>query len=112
MIAEAVAAAALAVPAKESPENVMRAESTSYCIRGKMADGTRTRNHSVAMNSLPLGSKIKLIKPRRFRGMRTFVVRDRIGHGSELDFWNPSCSHATHNWGRRTVTLKVIRRGR
>lgn len=108
----AAAAMALAVPAKESPENVMRAESTSYCVRGKMADGTQTRNHSVAMNSLPLGSKIRLIRPRTFRGMRNFVVRDRIGHGSELDFWNPSCSHATGRWGRKTVKIKVIRRGR
>lgn len=86
------------------------AESTSYCLRGTMADGSQTRAGSVAMNSLPLGSKIRLVG-RRFFGRRTFVVRDRIGYGSQLDFWAPSCSQS-RQWGRRTVRFKVMRYGR
>ncbi len=86
------------------------ANSTSYCLSGTMADGTQVRDRSVAMNSLPLGSKIKLTK-NSFFGRRIFYVRDRIGHGSQLDFWSPSCSRS-RKWGRRNVRYIVIRRGR
>lgn len=75
-----------------------------------MADGSFTRPRSVAMNSLPLGSLIKLERPRSFRGLRYFLVRDRIGWGTQLDFWNPSCWHA-RAWGRHTVKYRVLRYG-
>ena len=90
---------------------ILSLTSTSYCLTGTMADGTQTRPRSVAMNTLPLGSKIKLIKPRSFNGYRIFYVRDRIGYGSELDFWAPSCGQSM-SWGRRPVTIKVLRTGR
>lgn len=112
MIAESMAIAAMAVPAKEAPEKherVGQAESTSYCATGTMANGQYTHKRSVAMNSLPLGSKIKLIG-KKFRGLKVFYVNDRIGSGSELDFWNPSCSHAVR-WGRRPVKFKVLKYG-
>lgn len=75
-----------------------------------MADGTYTRRRSIAMNSLPLGTRIKLTGPSYF-GLRVFTVRDRIGWGSELDFWAPSCGQA-RSWGRRTVRFKVLTRPR
>lgn len=76
-----------------------------------MSDGSYTRARSIAMNTLPLGSKIKLTGKRTFYGQRTFYVRDRIGWGSQLDFWHPS--HSTcMRWGRRQVFYKVIRWGR
>jgi 3D (Asp-Asp-Asp) domain-containing protein len=77
-----------------------------------MADGTRTRLRSVANNFLPLGSKIKITSkhPGPY-GLRIFYVRDRIGHGSQLDFWVPSCRYGI-NWGRRTIRFKVLRYGR
>jgi hypothetical protein len=86
------------------PQGVKEVESTSYCLQGKMSDGTQTRFRSVAMNTLPLGTRIQLIGPRdkTFFGLRRFVVRDRIAAYSELDFWHASCS-ASMTWGRRPV---------
>lgn len=74
-----------------------------------MADGTFVRAQSIAMNSLPLGTKIRLVSPKTFNGNRVFVVRDRIGWGSQLDFWSPSCSYS-RMWGRRTVKYTIIGR--
>jgi 3D (Asp-Asp-Asp) domain-containing protein len=89
------------MPADQPPQTVT---STSYCDTGTMADGSQTRNRSVAMNMLSLGTKILLVGPRSrtFYGLRRFVVRDHIGWGSQLDFWHRSCSAST-TWGRRPV---------
>jgi hypothetical protein len=65
---------------------------TSYCLRGRMADGTGTRPGSVANNSLPLGTRVS-VWPKVF-GHRRWVVRDRIGYGTDWDFWNVSCGRA------------------
>lgn len=75
-----------------------------------MADGTYTRKRSVAMNRHPLGTKIRVraiyVNGRRVadrvRGLKHFIVRDRIGHGTDLDFWSPSCPWSV-GFGRRTV---------
>ena len=81
--------------------------STAYCLRGRMADGTFTRWHSVASNRHRLGTRIRLRLPRKIFGMRTFYVRDRIGYGTELDVWTSSCP-AARAYGRRTVTYVVL----
>jgi 3D (Asp-Asp-Asp) domain-containing protein len=83
--------------------------STSYCLTGTMADGSQTRPHSVAMNTLPLGTEIRLVKPKTFYGQRRFWVRDRIGHGSEIDFWHGKCS-VSRKWGRKNVQIRVVKR--
>jgi 3D (Asp-Asp-Asp) domain-containing protein len=86
----------------------LTANSTAYspCSAGSiMADGTHVRLGSVAMNRHPLGTRITLTS-RSFYGMRRFTVRDRIGYGSDLDFWTPSC-RAALAWGRRTVTYRI-----
>lgn len=83
------------------------AQSTAYCLNGTMADGTRTRSGSVASNRHPLGQRLTV------NGQR-YIVRDRIGHGSELDIWMSSCADALR-YGRRTVKVRVgwyVRRGR
>lgn len=77
--------------------------STSYCLHGTMADGSWTRHGSVASNVYPLGARITVRPP--FFGRRHFTVRDRIGWGSQLDFWSPSCRVA-RLWGRRTVHVR------
>lgn len=77
--------------------------STAYCLSGTMADGTGVRGGSVANNWYPLGTKITVSASPT--GRKRFVVRDRIGWGSSLDFWVPSCSLA-RSWGRRTVKIK------
>ncbi len=95
---------ALFVVACQGGEN--RAESTAYCLRGTMADGTYTRPHSVAMNRHPLGTRIELLGRRGPDGKRRYIVRDRIGYGTELDFWVPTCSEA-YAWGRRSVRYRL-----
>ena len=82
-----------------------RAESTSYCLSGRMADGSHVRAGSVASNRHPLGTRIRLVGVT-FSGRRRFTVRDRIGHGSELDLWSASCA-ASIRWGRRVVHYRV-----
>jgi 3D (Asp-Asp-Asp) domain-containing protein len=77
--------------------------STSYCLHGTMADGTGVRAGSVAHNGYRLGTRLT-ISPAP-GGRRRWVVRDRIGWGTELDFWQPSCSAAIA-WGRRTVRIR------
>lgn len=78
--------------------------STAYCLGGTMADGSGVRAGSVANNALPLGTHVLVDPP--FYGQRRFTVRDRIGWGTQLDFWHGSCS-AARQWGRRTVRLRV-----
>lgn len=78
--------------------------STAYCLSGQMADGTGVRAGSVAHNGYPLGTHLT-ISPSP-TGRRRFVVRDRIGWGTELDFWVPSCWTA-RTWGRQNVSVRV-----
>lgn len=68
-----------------------------------MADGSSVRAGSVAHNGYPLGTRIT-VDPAFF-GRRRFVVRDRIGWGTQLDFWTNSCA-AARNWGRRRVRVR------
>lgn len=85
------------------------ASSTSYCPGSSgttMADGTTVRWGSAASNRHRLGTRIRL-HGASFRGRRTFVIRDRIGWGSDLDLWSPSCS-ASRSWGRRRVRYVVL----
>ena len=80
--------------------------STSYCLHGRMADGTQTRWGSAAMNGVRLGAHIRLTG-RSFFGQRRFTIRDRIGWGTRLDLWHPSCS-AARAWGRRWVSFVFV----
>lgn len=77
---------------------------TSYCLLGTMADGSYTRAGSAANNTLPLGTHITVDPP--FLGRRRWVVRDRIGWGTELDLWAPSCA-LSRTFGRRQTTMRV-----
>lgn len=77
---------------------------TSYCLSGTMADGSPTRHWSAASNSLPLGTRI-WIEPK-VRGRHRWTVRDRIGWGTQLDLWAPSCGQAVA-FGRRVLRVRV-----
>jgi 3D (Asp-Asp-Asp) domain-containing protein len=92
---------------------VFSANSTAYapCSSGTiMADGTHVRAGSVASNRHPLGTRIYLVGRPTFFGRRHFTVRDRIGYGSDLDFWTASCT-AARTWGRRVVHYRLGWRG-
>jgi 3D (Asp-Asp-Asp) domain-containing protein len=77
--------------------------STAYCLHGQMADGTYTRAGSIAHNGYPLGTRVTVWPSPT--GGRRFVVRDRIGWGTQLDFWLDSCTAALA-WGRRAVHVR------
>jgi 3D (Asp-Asp-Asp) domain-containing protein len=80
--------------------------STAYCLSGVMADGTVVRAGSVASNQYPLGTVLEVTPAPA--GRRRWTVRDRIGWGTELDFWLPTCG-AARTWGRRLVGLRLWR---
>lgn len=88
------------------PPQPVVVQSTAYCDQGTMADGTYTRAGSVAMNMVRLGTRVRV--NRSPTGLRYHTVRDRIGWGSQLDFWVPNCA-AARAWGRRTVTVSFAR---
>jgi len=79
---------------------------TSYCLHGQMADQSYTRERSAASNSLPLGTKIRLVGRAGPGGLRLYVIRDRIGYGTELDLWTDSCADA-RAFGRRNLRFKI-----
>jgi 3D (Asp-Asp-Asp) domain-containing protein len=92
-----------------APSPAAAATAYSPCSSGTvMADGTPTRRGSLAHNGLPLGTRV-WVQPAVF-GRHRYTVRDRIGYGSEADFWTPSCSAAVA-FGRRTVQITVGWRG-
>lgn len=89
----------------------LMASATAYspCSSGSiMADGTTTRVGSLAHNGYRLGTRV-WVQPRVF-GRHRYTVRDRIGAGSEADFWTPSCSAAVE-FGRRTIRITPGWRG-
>lgn len=77
---------------------------TSYCLRGRMADGSYTRPGSVANNAYRLGTKV-YVTPA-VMGRRRWVIRDRIGWGTDWDFWSPSCA-AARAFGRRERSIRL-----
>ena len=78
---------------------------TAYCLKGKMANGQRVSQGSVAVDPriIPLGSTIDIL------GLGTYTARDTGGliKNTRLDLWMPSCSQAI-KFGRRTVKVRVI----
>lgn len=86
-------------------------QSTSYCLDGRTADGTylsksrpsRRALRTLAHNGFPLGTRVWVEPAVRYR--HRWVVRDRIGWGSQADFWAPSCGEAI-SYGRRTVHIR------
>lgn len=66
----------------------------------------RAHRGAVAANRWPLGTRLR-VAPSPVGGIVT--VEDRIGYGSELDFAMPGDCAAARAWGRRAVTVEVVR---
>lgn len=97
---------------------IFAASSTSYCPGSSgtiMADGAlataagqrRFQLPSVASNRHPLGTTLRLLGGVRVRGHKLVVVRDHIGHDSDLDIWSPSCAWS-RRWGRKYLRYRVL----
>jgi 3D (Asp-Asp-Asp) domain-containing protein len=82
--------------------------STCYAQGGVTASGEDAYLGEVAVlpGFLPLGTHIRLDHPEF--GRRNYVVLDHIGHGSELDIFNPS-EEACIQYGRREIGFTVSR---
>jgi 3D (Asp-Asp-Asp) domain-containing protein len=79
---------------------------TCYAQGSITASGGPVYVGEVANNFLALGTRIYL--DGSVFGKRDYVVEDRIGYGSELDFYNPS--EATCLWfGRREIGFRTLR---
>jgi 3D (Asp-Asp-Asp) domain-containing protein len=76
--------------------------STAYTHTGNnMANGEKPYEGAVACNLVPLGTKIYI------EGYGYFVVKDRIGHGSQLDIFMDTYD-ACIQFGRRTLKVYVV----
>jgi 3D (Asp-Asp-Asp) domain-containing protein len=104
LLVAALTAATTFVGAAAAQARSFYVSSTAYCLRGTMANGLPVRYGAVAMNMVPLGTRIWV--SRSPTGLRRHTVMDRIGWGTQLDFWVPSCARAVQ-WGRRRVRVTI-----
>jgi 3D (Asp-Asp-Asp) domain-containing protein len=81
-------------------------EATSYCQGTVTASGEPPFIGEVANNTYPLGTRLSVSPP--VWGRTRFVVEDRIGAFSQIDFYNSSCQAAL-DFGRRVERVHVIR---
>lgn len=76
--------------------------STAYTHTGNnMANGEKPYEGAVACNLVPLGTKLYI------EGYGYFVVKDRIGHGSQLDIFMDTYDESIQ-FGRRTLKVYVV----
>lgn len=71
-----------------------------YCSGTTTASGKRVREGMVATldRSIPFGTVVQI------EGMGSYVVEDRIGHGSEFDIYTTSCGKA-NEFGRHHLLV-------
>jgi hypothetical protein len=82
-------------------------DATSYCQGTVTASGEAPYVGEVANDVWSLGTRLE-VSPRVF-GRRFFRVEDRIGWGSQIDFYNSSCS-AADVFGRRVERVAILGR--
>ncbi len=92
-------------PTNPEPSNMKylgALSSTAYTHTGNnMASGEKPYEGAVACNLVPLGTKIYI------EGYGYFVVKDRIGHGSQLDIFMDTYDECIQ-FGRRTLKVYVV----
>jgi hypothetical protein len=102
------------IAALATAASVFAASSTSYCPGSSGAYMAHKHRHvyfgAAASNRHPFGTRIRLLGTS-FLGRKTFTIEDRIGSGSDLDLWAPTCS-ASNAWGRRWIRYRVLGRKR
>jgi hypothetical protein len=90
----------------EDRASARRVSSTAYCLTGTMASGRTVYSGAAAMNGTPLGSRYQVLDGPR--AGETFVVEDRIGHGSAFDIAYPGDCRGAYNYGRRTISIRPV----
>ena len=71
-----------------------------------MADGEQTYIGAAAGNLWRFGTRIKILSGRLAGTIVT--ISDRIGWGSQLDIFNPSCAWAIQ-YGRERIEVQIVR---
>lgn len=87
--------------------NLLRVESTAYCLTGTMASGKPVYEGAAAMNGVPLGSKYQVVDGPE--AGKIYTIEDRIGHSSEFDIAFPGDCEAAMQYGRRTINIEPVR---
>lgn len=83
----------------------LQVDSTSYCQLGTTASGQSTHSGIAAMNTLPLGTRVRVVTGPL--AGTTLTVLDHIDYGSQFDIWQASCTKAL-DYGRRQITIEVV----
>ena len=84
---------------------VLTLDSTSYCQAGIMADGQETYWGAAAGNEWPFGTRMRILTGRLAGTVVT--IADRIGWGSQLDIFSPSCAWSWL-YGREEILAEVV----
>jgi 3D (Asp-Asp-Asp) domain-containing protein len=105
-IAVATAGWSAGPAAATHPNRASPLDSTAYCQNGITASGRAPFLGEVAVNLYPFGTRLSVSPP--VWGRTRFVVEDRIGAFSQIDFYNSSCQAAL-DFGRRVEQVHVIR---
>lgn len=87
-------------------ENLLRVESTAYCLTGTMASGKEVYEGAAAMNGVPLGSKYQILNGPEAGNV--YTIEDRISHSSEFDIAYPGDCDAAIEYGRRTIKIEPV----
>jgi hypothetical protein len=95
-------------PPPPRPPRRLRLESTAYCLTGDMYDGTPAYDGAAAMRGdpPPVGLRLRLLTGPL--AGKVVEVRDRIGHGSELDLAMPGRCREALDYGRKSVLVEVL----
>lgn len=87
-------------------ENLLRVESTAYCLTGTMASGKQVYEGAAAMNGVPLGSKYRIVNGPE--AGKIYTIEDRISHSSEFDIAYPGDCEAAIEYGRRIIKIEPV----
>lgn len=83
-------------------------ESTAYCLTSRMANGEPAHRGAVAVvRGSPWFGKTIEVDGSPY-GPGKFEAKDRIGHGSQLDFATSGDCATAKQWGRRTVRARMV----
>jgi len=69
------------------------------------ASGTRVHDGTIAINTLPFGTKVKF--PEVF-GDKVFTVEDRMGSNHKADIWFPTREQAL-KFGAKKIKIEVVK---
>lgn len=75
---------------------------TAYCLHGTMADGTQTRDGSIACpRAWKLGTEVVILG-------KTMHCRDRLAKrfDNRTDIWMPSCK-AAKQFGKKKLRVEI-----